>query len=101
LSGQSCQADLGNLDAEVAVGPNSCTRSDLRLIVAVQGYTTRTGRTSAIALNNATVPFALKLAILGAEQAMARDEHLCAGPNIQTGQVKQAAVAIALGLALG
>lgn len=58
-------------------------------------------RTSAIALNNATLPFALKLANLGAERAMARDEHLRAGLNIQAGQVKHAAVASALGLALG
>jgi alanine dehydrogenase len=58
-------------------------------------------RTSAIALNNATLPFALKLANLGAEQAMACDEHLRAGLNIQAGQVRHAAVASALGLALG
>ena len=33
-------------------------------------------RTSAFALNNATLPFALKLADLGAEAAMAEDPHL-------------------------
>jgi alanine dehydrogenase len=58
-------------------------------------------RTSAIALNNATLPFALKLANLGPEQAMALDPHLRAGINVQAGQIKHAAVASALRKALG
>ena len=40
-------------------------------------------RTSAFALNNATLPFALKLANLGAEAAMAEDEHLANGLNVR------------------
>lgn len=54
-------------------------------------------RTSAIALNNATLPFALKLANLGATEAMMRDVHLRAGLNVQAGQIKHEAVADALG----
>lgn len=54
-------------------------------------------RTSAIALNNATLPFALKLANLGATEAMTRDVHLRAGLNVQAGQIKHEAVADALG----
>ena len=55
-------------------------------------------RTSTLALNNATLPFALKLANLGAEAAMAADPHLAAGLNVSGGQIRYAAVAEALGL---
>ncbi len=55
-------------------------------------------RTSAFALNNATLPFAMKLANLGAERAMALDPHLAAGLNVAGGAVKHRAVAEALDL---
>lgn len=55
-------------------------------------------RTSAFALNNATLPFALKLANMGAEAAMRSDPHLAAGLNISEGKVRHAAVAEALDL---
>ncbi|HZF94302.1 MAG TPA: alanine dehydrogenase [Allosphingosinicella sp.] len=55
-------------------------------------------RTSAFALNNATLPFALKLANLGAEAAMAADPHLAAGLNVSGGKVRHQAVAEALDL---
>jgi len=55
-------------------------------------------RTSAFALNNATLPFALKLANLGAEKAMAADPHLAAGLNVSGGKIRHQAVAEALGL---
>jgi alanine dehydrogenase len=55
-------------------------------------------RTSAFALNNATLPFAIKLANLGAERAMALDPHLAAGLNVAGGAVKHRAVAEALEL---
>jgi len=55
-------------------------------------------RTSTLALNNATLPFALKLANLGAEAAMAADPHLAAGLNVSGGKIRYAAVAEALGL---
>jgi alanine dehydrogenase len=56
-------------------------------------------RTSAFALNNATLPFALKIANLGAEEAIRRDPHLANGLNISGGKVRHKAVAEALGLA--
>jgi alanine dehydrogenase len=55
-------------------------------------------RTSAFALNNATLPFALKLAKLGAEAAMKADPHLANGLNVSAGQIRHRAVAEALGL---
>ncbi|WOK36814.1 alanine dehydrogenase [Sphingomonas sp. C3-2] len=55
-------------------------------------------RTSAFALNNATLPFALKLANLGAEAAMRADAHLAAGLNVAGGQIRHPAVAQALDL---
>ncbi|HVH37081.1 MAG TPA: alanine dehydrogenase [Sphingomicrobium sp.] len=56
-------------------------------------------RTSTFALNNATLPFALKLANLGAEKAMAEDPHLANGLNVSGGKIRHEAVAEALGLA--
>jgi len=58
-------------------------------------------RTSAFALNNATLPFVVKLADLGAEAAMAADPHLATGLNVAGGKIRYAAVAEALGLPLG
>ena len=57
-------------------------------------------RTSAFALNNATLPFVLRLAGLGAEAAMAADPHLANGLNVSAGKIRHAAVAEALGLPL-
>jgi alanine dehydrogenase len=55
-------------------------------------------RTSAFALNNATLPFALKLANMGAEAAMKADPHLANGLNVMGGKIRHQAVADALGL---
>jgi alanine dehydrogenase len=55
-------------------------------------------RTSAFALNNATLPFVLKLANKGAEAAMKADPHLAAGLNVSGGKIRHQAVAEALGL---
>jgi len=55
-------------------------------------------RTSAFALNNATLPFALKLANQGAEVAMKADPHLANGLNVSGGKIRHQAVAEALGL---
>jgi alanine dehydrogenase len=55
-------------------------------------------RTSAFALNNATLPFVLKLANLGAEEALKADRHLANGLNVSGGKVRHKAVADALGL---
>ena len=55
-------------------------------------------RTSAFALNNATLPFALKIANLGAQKAMKADPHLANGLNVSGGKIRHQAVAEALGL---
>ena len=55
-------------------------------------------RTSAFALNNATLPFVLRLANHGADAAMAADPHLAAGLNVQAGHIRHRAVADALSL---
>jgi alanine dehydrogenase len=55
-------------------------------------------RTSAVALNNATLPFTLQLAGKGLARAIAENPHLAAGLNVHAGRVTYAAVAEALGL---
>jgi alanine dehydrogenase len=55
-------------------------------------------RTSAFALNNATLPFVLKLARHGAEGAMKADRHLANGLNVSGGKIRHQAVAEALDL---
>ena len=50
-------------------------------------------RTSAFALNNATLPFVLKLANLGAEAAMKADPHLATGLNVYKSKIAFKAVA--------
>ena len=55
-------------------------------------------RTSAFALNNATLPFVLKLATHGADAAMAADPHLAQGLNVAGGAIRHRAVAEALQL---
>ncbi len=54
-------------------------------------------RTSTLALTNATLPFALKLANKGWRQALRDDEHLANGLNIHAGHVTYRAVADDLG----
>ncbi len=55
-------------------------------------------RTSTFALNNATLPFALRLANDGYRQALGNDQHLRAGLNIHQGQCTYKAVASEFGL---
>ncbi|MGC4251497.1 MAG: alanine dehydrogenase [Sphingobium sp.] len=50
-------------------------------------------RTSTYALNNVTLPHALRIADLGWQEAMRRDPHLLAGLNIWDGKVTYRAVA--------
>jgi alanine dehydrogenase len=57
-------------------------------------------RTSTIALNNATLPFALKLAGMGAADALAADRHLANGLNVSAGKIRHKAVAEALDMPL-
>ncbi len=56
-------------------------------------------RTSAFALNNATLPFTLALADNGGQAAMAADPHLRNGLNVHRGRVTYEAVARNLGYA--
>jgi alanine dehydrogenase len=53
-------------------------------------------RTSTFALNNATLPFILKLAELGYIEAMRQDTHLLNGLNVCNGHLTYKAVAAAL-----
>jgi alanine dehydrogenase len=55
-------------------------------------------RTSTFALNNATLPFARRLANHGWKAALAADPHLANGLNVHEGHVTNEAVAQALGL---
>lgn len=57
-------------------------------------------RTSAVALNNATLPFTLQLADKGWKRACAENPHLAAGVNVHAGRVTHPAVAEALRLEL-
>ena len=57
-------------------------------------------RTSAFALNNATLPYVLAIADRGWRQALSEDPHLRAGLNVCRGRVTHAAVARDLGLPL-
>ena len=54
-------------------------------------------RTSTYALNNVTLPHALKIAELGWKEAMRRNPHLAAGLNVHAGRVTYRAVAEELG----
>jgi alanine dehydrogenase len=55
-------------------------------------------RTSTFALNNATLPFIIKLANKGYKQALLEDQHLLNGLNVINGQVVNQHVAEALSL---
>jgi len=57
-------------------------------------------RTSTYALNNVTLPHALRIADLGWQEAMRSDPHLLAGLNIWNGKVTCAPVARELGYAV-
>ena len=56
------------------------------------------GRTSTIALCNATLPYAMKIANLGYAKAAAADPGLAEGLNVVDGKVTSAAVAESLGM---
>jgi alanine dehydrogenase len=55
-------------------------------------------RTSAVALNNATLPFTLQLAGKGLRRACAENPHLAQGLNVHAGRITHPAVAAALGM---
>jgi alanine dehydrogenase len=55
-------------------------------------------RTSTFALTNATLPFAIRLADMGVEEAVQQTEGLRPGVNVYRGAVTNGPVAAALGL---
>ena len=55
-------------------------------------------RTSTLALNNATLPYVLKMADMGVSAALAADPHLMNGLNVAGGKIRYKAVAEALRL---
>jgi alanine dehydrogenase len=57
-------------------------------------------RTSTYALNNVTLPHALRIADLGWKEAMRTDPHLAQGLNVHAGRVTYPAVAEELGYEL-
>ncbi|WP_149538396.1 alanine dehydrogenase [Siccirubricoccus phaeus] len=54
-------------------------------------------RTSAVALNNATLPFVVQLAELGFPRALSANPHLAQGLNLHAGRIVHPAVAAAMG----
>ena len=54
-------------------------------------------RTSTLALNNATLPFLVKLANKGYQKALGEDKNFLAGLNVHKGHVTYKAVADAFG----
>lgn len=50
-------------------------------------------RTSALALNNATIPYIVEVANNGAQAALRQNEHLLAGLNVHAGKITYEAVA--------
>jgi alanine dehydrogenase len=55
-------------------------------------------RTSALALNNSTLPFAIALANKGYKKALSDDAHLLHGLNVCLGHITHEAVAHDLGM---
>ncbi len=101
----------GSVIADVAVDQGGCvetihatTHSDPVYIIdgvvhyGVANMPGAVPRTSTFALSNATLPYVLRLARLGAEEAMAEDEGLMKGLNTYRGQVTYQAVAEYFGL---
>jgi len=101
----------GSVIVDVAVDQGGCvetihatTHSDPVYIVdgvvhyGVANMPGAVPRTSTLALSNATLPYVLRLARLGAEEAMAEDPGLMKGLNTYRGQVTYKAVADYFGL---
>jgi alanine dehydrogenase len=101
----------GSVIADVAVDQGGCvetihvtTHSDPVYVIdgvvhyGVANMPGAVPRTSTLALSNATLPYVLRLARLGAEAAMAENPGLAKGLNIYGGQVTYEAVAQAFNL---
>ncbi len=101
----------GSVIADVAVDQGGCvetiyatTHSDPTYIIdgvvhyGVANMPGAVPRTSTLALSNATLPYVLRLARLGAEEAMAEDPGLAKGLNTYEHHVTYEAVADAFGM---
>lgn len=101
----------GSVIVDVAVDQGGCietthvtTHSDPTYIIdgvvhyGVANMPGAVPRTSTLGLSNATLPYVVRLANLGAETAMAADRGLARGLNIYQGEVVYQAVADAFGL---
>ena len=105
----------GSVIVDVAIDQGGCIETIDRLTDHKQPYFIKHGivhysvpnmpgavpRTSTFALANATLPYALKIANMGAEAAMASDPALAKGLNVHQGKVVYKDVALAQGLELG
>jgi alanine dehydrogenase len=99
------QMKKGSVLVDVAIDQGGCARparhdacrSDLygarRGALRVANMPGAVARTSTFALNNATLPFTIALAELGAEAAMKKNPHLRAGLNVYKGTLTYKAVA--------
>ena len=105
------QMQKGSVVVDVAIDQGGCfetskptTHADPTYIVddvvhyCVTNMPGAVARTSARALNNATLPFVIDLANKGYQQALKDDPHLMNGLNIHKGHVTYEAVAHDLGL---
>ncbi len=102
----------GSVLVDVAIDQGGCfetshatTHADPTYVVdgivhyAVANMPGAVARTSTYALNNVTLPHALRIADLGWKEALRRDPYLAEGLNVWNGHVTCAPVAEALGLA--
>jgi alanine dehydrogenase len=102
----------GSVIVDVAIDQGGCAETSRPTTHAEPTYKTHdvvhycvtnmpgaVARTSTLALSNATLPFVMRLAELGAEKALESDPHLRAGLNIYEGVLTHRAVAEAQGLA--
>ena len=100
----------GSVVVDVAIDQGGCfetskatTHSDPTYVVdgvvhyCVANMPGGVARTSTMALNNATLPFAIALANKGLKQALFDDEHLLKGLNVHQGKITYQAVSEALG----
>ncbi|MCC7283477.1 MAG: alanine dehydrogenase [Acetobacteraceae bacterium] len=100
----------GSVMVDVAIDQGGCfetsrptTHADPTYIVdgvvhyCVTNMPGAVARTSAVALNDATLPFVQLLAARGWRAACAGNAHLAAGVNVHAGRITHPAVALALG----
>ena len=100
----------GSVIVDVAIDQGGCfetshatTHDDPTFVVdevvhyCVANMPSAVPRTSTHALNNATLPFVLKLADLGYKEALRQDEHLRNGLNVHKGEITYKEIADDLG----